>query len=277
MDRPLPEAPSGVRRGLAQVDGLRLAYWEAGAGPALLLLHGIGGAGESFAPQLAALADRFRVVAWDAPGYGASGDHPQTRPSPRDYAAAAAGLLAMLGIARAHVLGHSLGALIAAALARHHAERVARLILASPAAGYRLGAGQPYPPALQARLDDLAALGPSGVAEKRAAQICAPGADPAAVAAVRRVMSQLRPIGYAQAVGLLGAGDILADAPAIAAPTLVLCGDADTITPPARCQAIAAAIAGAGYQSLGPVGHACYAENPAGFAAALVAFLTGDA
>jgi pimeloyl-ACP methyl ester carboxylesterase len=183
----------------------------------------------------------------------------------------------MLGVARAHVLGHSLGALIAASLARHHPQRVERLILASPAAGYRLAADDRYPPALQARLDDLAALGPSGVAEKRAAQICAPGADPAAVAAVRRVMAQLRPAGYAQAVALLGQGDILVDAAAISAPTLVLCGDADTITPPARCQAIAAAIAGARYQSLGAVGHACTVEDPAGFAAALAAFLAGDA
>jgi pimeloyl-ACP methyl ester carboxylesterase len=264
-----------ARRGLAQVDGLRVAYWEAGSGAPLLLLHGIGAAGESFTPQLEDLAARFRVVAWDAPGYGGSGDHALAKPSPRDYAAVAVGLLATLGIARAHVLGHSLGGLIAAALARHHPARVDRLILASTAAGYRLGPDDPYPPALQARLDDLATLGPAAMAEKRAARICAPDAEPAAVAAVQRVMAQLRPSGYAQAVALLGRGDILADAPGIAAPTLVLCGDADAITPPERCRAVAAAIGDARYESLGPVGHACYVEDPAGFDTAVAAFLTG--
>ena len=48
------------------------SYLEAGSGPALVLLHGIGSAAASFRHQLEALSARFRVVAWDAPGYGAS-------------------------------------------------------------------------------------------------------------------------------------------------------------------------------------------------------------
>lgn len=263
----------GARRAAAQVGALRIAYWEAGTGAPLLLLHGIGSAGESFAPQLAALADRFRMIAWDAPGYGGSDDHPNAKPLPRDYAAVAAGLLGALGIARAHVIGHSLGGLMAGALARHHAGRVDRLVLASVAAGYRLGPADPYPPALQGRLDDFAALGAAGVAAKRVARLCAPDARPEAVAAVQRVMAKLRMPGYAQAVALLGQGDLIADAPAIAAPTLVLCGDADVVTPPERCRAVAAAIAGAQYRSLGPVGHACSVEDPAGFNAAVATFL----
>lgn len=265
----------GARRAQAQVGRLRIAYWEAGAGAPLLLMHGIGSAGESFAPQMAALADRFRIIAWDAPGYGGSDDHPDPKPRPQDYAAVAAGLLDALGIARAHVLGHSLGGLMAGALARHHGARVDRLILASVAAGYRLAPADPYPPALQGRLDDFAALGASGVAEKRVARLCAPDARPDAIAAVRRVMAKLRMPGYAQAVALLGQGDLIADAPAIAAPSLVICGDADVVTPPERCRAVAAAIAGARYQSLGPVGHACYVEDAPGFNAAVSAFLGG--
>ncbi|MBL8835316.1 MAG: alpha/beta fold hydrolase [Alphaproteobacteria bacterium] len=263
----------GARRATAQVGDLRIAFWEAGAGVPLLLLHGIGSAGESFAPQLAGLAGRFRVIAWDAPGYGGSDDHPTSKPLPRDYADVAAGLLDALGVARAHVLGHSLGGLMAGALACRHAGRVDRLILASVAAGYRLGPADPYPPALQGRLDDFAALGAAGVAEKRVARLCAPDARPEAVAAVRRVMAKLRMPGYAQAVALLGQGDLIADAPAIAAPTLVVCGDADVVTPPERCRAVAGAIAGARYRSLGPVGHGCYVEDPAGFNAAVADFL----
>jgi pimeloyl-ACP methyl ester carboxylesterase len=48
------------------------SYWEAGSGPPLVLLHGIGSAAASFRYQLEALSARFRVAAWDAPGYGAS-------------------------------------------------------------------------------------------------------------------------------------------------------------------------------------------------------------
>jgi len=268
-------ASDHARRGLALVDGLRIAYWEAGAGAPLLLLHGIGSNGESFAPQLAGLAGRFRVVAWDAPGYGGSGDHALARPTPRDYAAVAAGFLAAIGLARAHVVGQSLGALMAGALARHHPQRVDRLILASPAGGYRLGPDAPYPPALQTRLDDMAQFGPTGMADRRAAIIAGPKADAATVAAVHRVLAQTRPDGYRQAVELLKQGDLPADAPHIAAPTLVACGDLDTVTPPDRSRAIAAAIPGARYRSLGAVGHGCYIEDPAGFNAAVESFLAG--
>lgn len=264
-----------AERGSTEIDGLRIAYWTAGSGQPLLLLHGIGSNGESFAPQLAGLADRFRVIAWDAPGYGGSADHALAKPSPRDYAAVAAGLIAALGLARAHVVGQSLGALVAGALARHHPERVDRLILASPAGGYRLGPDAPYPPALQTRLDDMAQLGPTGMADRRARVIAGPNADAATVAAVHRVLAQTRAPGYRQAVELLKQGDLIADGPHIAAPTLVACGDLDTVTPPERSRAIAAAIPGARYRSLGPVGHGCTIEDPAGFNAAVRDFLAG--
>jgi len=262
-----------ARRDSAQVEGLRIAYWAAGSGAPLLLLHGIGSNGESFAPQLAGLADRFRVVAWDAPGYGGSDDHPLAKPRPRDYAAIAAGLIAALGLGRAHVVGQSLGSLMAAALARHHPGSVDRLVLASAAGGYCLGPDDAYPPALQTRLDDMAQHGPTGMADRRAKLIAGPNADAETVAAVHRVLAQTRPHGYRQAVELLKQGDLVADAPFIAAPTLVACGDLDTVTPPERCRAIAAAIPGARYQSLGPVGHGCYIEDPPGFNAAVAAFL----
>jgi pimeloyl-ACP methyl ester carboxylesterase len=265
------------RRGRAQVDGLTIAFWEAGAGAPLLLLHGIGSNGESFAPQLSGLAGRFRVIAWDAPGYGGSDDHPLPKPTPRDYARVAAGLIEALGLGRAHVVGQSLGALMAGALARHHPACVDRLVLASAAGGYRCGPDDPYPPALQTRLDDMAQLGPIGMADRRAKVIAGPKADAATVAAVHRVLAQTRPHGYRQAVELLKQGDLLADAPGIAALTLVLCGDLDTVTPPERCRAIAAAIPGAGYRSLGAVGHGCYIEDPAGFNAAVAAFLAPGA
>ena len=51
-----------AQRGSVQVEALRIAYWEAGSGPALLLLHGIGSNGESFAAQLTGLADRFGAL-----------------------------------------------------------------------------------------------------------------------------------------------------------------------------------------------------------------------
>jgi pimeloyl-ACP methyl ester carboxylesterase len=64
------------------------SYLEAGSGPPLVLLHGIGSAAASFRYQLEALSARFRVVAWDSPGYGASTPLAIEHPDTSDYAAA---------------------------------------------------------------------------------------------------------------------------------------------------------------------------------------------
>jgi pimeloyl-ACP methyl ester carboxylesterase len=126
---------------------------------------------------------------------------------------------------------------------------------------------------VQDRLDDLAALGPAGMAAKRAARLCAPDARPEVVAEVQAIMGRVRPRGYAQASALLAQGDILADVPHIGVPTQVLVGGADVITPADKCRAVAARIPGARFAILPAVGHACYLEDPAGFNAALAAFL----
>lgn len=253
--------------------GLSIAYREAGEGMPLLLLHGIGAAAESFAPQLESLARDFRVIAWDAPGYGGSDLHAKSRPTPADYADIAAAFLDALGIERAHVLGHSLGALIAASLARRHPDRIVRLILSCAASGYALAPDAAYPPALQSRLDDFAKLGPGGMAQARSARLCAPDARPEALEAVRRVMAKIRPDGYRQAVALLAQGEIVRDLPHISCPTLVMSGEGDVITPPERCRALTQHLRDVRYVQLPGVGHACYVEAPPAFDAALCGFL----
>ena len=71
--------------GPRDVDAAPVAWREAGAGPTVVFLHGLGMTRTGFDPQLAALADRFRCVAWDMPGYGAS----PPRPAPLTFAALA--------------------------------------------------------------------------------------------------------------------------------------------------------------------------------------------
>ncbi|HYW89869.1 MAG TPA: alpha/beta fold hydrolase, partial [Chloroflexota bacterium] len=90
---------------------MRLHYERAGSGPALLLLHGIGSNSRSFRHQ-SELADAYDVIAWDAPGYGRSDDPPHAL-SMAENADAAARLLDELTIERAHVLGVSMGGVIA--------------------------------------------------------------------------------------------------------------------------------------------------------------------
>jgi pimeloyl-ACP methyl ester carboxylesterase len=268
---PVAEVPPLQRAVVA--GGRTMAYREAGRGPALVLLHGIGSNSASWRPQLALLADRFHVIAWDAPGYGGSDPLVPAEPTPQDYAAALLELVNSLGILRFSLLGHSWGALIAAAFARHHAARVTALILANASPGYAAASLDIRRARVDGRIADMQELGPAGLAAKRAAALLSPNAPAAAVEAVRAVMSQLRPDGYAQAARMLGTANILDDARVITVPTLVIGATGDTVTPEEGNRRIATTIPGAHYASLIGPGHASYVEDPAAFNAQVTGFI----
>ncbi len=268
-------SPVRQRRSLRAGEA-RFSYLAAGAGAPLVLLHGIGSNARSWHGQLAGLADIGLIVAWDAPGYGASAPLTPARPSAADYAGHLALFLDGLGFDRVDLLGHSLGALIAGAFAASRPHRVKRLILADVALGHGADPDGPLPARAQARLDDLAALGPAGLAAERAPQLLSAAATPAQIACVRETMADIDPAGYRQAVAMLVRGDLRADARTIDTPTLVLCGSDDGVTPPAGNRALAAVMANARYCEIGNAGHASYIEQPAAFNAAVREFLLGS-
>jgi pimeloyl-ACP methyl ester carboxylesterase len=272
-------APIAELAELRQVNagGRLLAYREAGQGSVLMLLHGVGSGSASWRAQLTDLAARYRVIAWDAPGYGGSDALPMAIPSAADYAAALRDLCVALGVTQMYLIGHSLGALIAAAFCRHYPDMVVRLVLANAAAGYGAATDDVRQTRIEGRLVDMRELGPSGLAAKRAAALLSPLARPEDVAAVRAVMSALRPDGYAQAIRMLGGANILEDAPLIAIPTLVIGSTKDTVTPEEGCRRIAASIPNARYVSLPGPGHASYIESPRMFAEQVVRFLGAGA
>jgi len=266
---------SGVRRGrIAGIDFLR-RDGQSGATPALLL-HGIGSNASSFAAWMAALPATINAIAWDAPGYGGSEPLGASSPSPRDYAEAAAAFLSALGLSRIVLVGHSLGALFAGSLAAAAPDRVAALVLLSPALGYRVPAHAPLPPQVQARLDELNALGPRAFAAKRARRLVSnPEAAPQVVAAVENAMAAVNPAGYAQAVRALGAGDLLADAPRISIPALVAVGTADVVTPPANAHTVQRALKHAApVQEIAGAGHALPQEQPRAVASLIADFVS---
>ncbi|MBL8338194.1 MAG: alpha/beta hydrolase [Rhodoferax sp.] len=247
--------------------------WRAAAAPGYdgpvtqVLLHGIGSASASWLQQLRQVAagtvPASRVLAWDAPGYGDSTPLPAAVPTARDYAQRLWAWLDALGATHPLVLvGHSLGALMAAAAVALQPQRVQRLVLLAPAQGHaRLDAAE-----RQKKLDDrlatLARLGPAGMAERRAAAMLSPQARPEQVAFVAQVMAAIDPAGYTQAAHMLSQGDIDADLAGLRCPVHVAGGSADTVTPAAGCQALARRI-GAGWTDLGPVGHSCPLEAAA--------------
>jgi pimeloyl-ACP methyl ester carboxylesterase len=236
-----------------------------GAGKALILLHGIGSNAESWLSLIHALPAATDVIAWDAPGYGASDKLPDAAPTPSHYADRLEALLDALHLDRVILVGHSLGTLFTARFAITRSSRVIALALLSPALGYAIAPGAPLPPAVQARIDDLEQLGPSDFAAKRAARlIFRPDAKQAVLESVRHGMAQVRLPGYAQAVRALGAGTLLADAERIAAPTLVAVGAEDVVTPPANALAVYDTLPNKRtFERVPATGHALPQEAPA--------------
>src|SRR6185436_4228982 len=109
-------------------NGIEIYYEESGRGEALLLIIGFGGDHQAWAFQVPALAERYRVITFDNRGSGQSGA-PDVAYTTRMMADDAAGLLDALGIERAHVLGVSMGGMIAQELALNHPRRVRSLQL----------------------------------------------------------------------------------------------------------------------------------------------------
>lgn len=242
--------------------------WGEGE-PVAVLLHGIGSASTGFA-SVAAHLPGWSVLAWDMPGYGATPPLDQEWPDAGDYAQALMIVLENLNVSQVHLLGHSLGALIAARFAVEHPDRVASLVLASPALGHKTP-----PPALsQAVTDRLAAFdteGPETFAASRAPRLLA-NPTGTALATVRNQMARLDPTGHRAAARLLSGGDLLTDVAQLAVPVRVIVGAEDRITPPEaarRCHAACPDALRGSMITCPGAGHALATEAPEALAMAL--------
>ena len=115
----------------------RLSTMEAGVGPPVLAIHGLGGTKVSFLPTLAALSDRFRVVAVDLPGFGDSDKPIGASYDPRFFADAMIDLADALELGRVDLIGNSLGGRVALEVGLRAPARVGRLALLAPSLAWR--------------------------------------------------------------------------------------------------------------------------------------------
>jgi pimeloyl-ACP methyl ester carboxylesterase len=261
---PLPELKLiAVDPGPAGLEGPRMSYMEAGAANAepVVLLHGIGSNSTGWRYVLAALAKRYRVIAWNAPGYYLSDNFTAETPTHTQYAQALAALLDALGIGSAHIAGSSFGSLIAASLASSVPDRVRRLALLGTTRGQAW-----LPPEERARRLAMRAAsireGGLDLAQKRWANLVAANAAPTTIALVQQVLAATHPRGMMQAARTSDTTDVISYAPGIKAPTLLIVGTEDRVNPPEISGAIAQIIAGSKLVELEGVGHLAKLEAP---------------
>ncbi len=245
--------------------------------PSVVLLHGIGSNASSWKRCIDAIGGEQDVVAWNAPGYGASQNLVVPRPNPSDYAASLVAMMEALGLGPSVIVGHSLGALFAARLTRERPDLVVGLCLLSPASGYAVPPGSPLPEKVHSRIDDLREMGAERFAQLRAPRLVhEPERKAETLAAVTRAMAAVQLAGYTRAVWALGAGDLVADARNIDVPAIVAVGENDVVTPPDGAATISLALARSlGLRRLASTGHALPQEAPTE-AAAIIRELMED-
>lgn len=239
--------------------------------PPIVLLHGIGSCADSWRDLMPRLACDRRILAWDAPGYGGSAPLQITQPLASDYAAIAAEWLDAANVVHPILVGHSLGALMASALAAKHcsaASSALGMVLVSPAQGY--GSSDPgvRQDKFEKRLQALRSLGAARMSNKRAVRLCAPGASAGAVSRVQVLMSRVTEPGYAQAAWMLSNDMISRYLDDVNIPTTVMCGALDAVALPKSAKELADKYS-MPFHPLNDVGHASYIEDRDGFENAL--------
>ena len=267
-----------LRQQVAHSDGRVIEYREAGpaTAPAVVLLHGVGSSSAGYRAQFAGLAESLRVIAWNAPGYGGSTPLAEPNPTALDYAAALAGFLDGLGLARPAVLaGSSWGSVIALNLAVAQPERVGALLLSVPTTGRGS-----LPP--EARAEALAALRakPPSASDDRSAvaeRLLTPDTPQPVRALVERLRDALTPAGWSAAMHMM----FTTDTPALIAraqgPVALLAGTRDRMAPlQAHAAKLHAARPEAQLHLFEGCGHMLKLEAPARFNAILRAMAMGD-
>ncbi len=241
----------------------RQAHAGAGAIP-LVLLHGIGSGSGSWI-ELLDNDQLGHVLAWDAPGYADS--TPLTAPEPKaaDYGRILWAWLDQLKVESVHLVGHSLGCIMAAAAAGLRPDRVKALTLLAPAQGYGSASLAVQQQKRDERLQAMASLGLQKMAQQRALRLLSPSANTQQLALAIDMMSRLNEGGYTQATSMLSHADIRMDLDSFRhsshSPIAVACGDQDIITPPEGCRKLAELVA-APYVELLGAGHLCALEAP---------------
>ena len=240
--------------------GDRFCYMESGQSDAdaALLLHGIGANSLYWRFQFAGLADRFRLIAWNAPGYLLSDNLRPETPSARDYADALRDFAAALGVERFAVIANSFGTRVAQCFAHYHPGRISRAVFTGTSLPEELPDDRARGLAARVKMIERGgyAFG------ERAAALVGPSASADTLALARQVARGTNPSGFMQASRFINGDDMPPLGSGLTMPLLMIQGDQDRITPAGSNAVRLAAVPGSRIVTLPGIGHLPEVEAP---------------
>jgi pimeloyl-ACP methyl ester carboxylesterase len=260
--------------------GARIRFVEAGEGPPLILVHDYLSSHVAWDDVLPRLAERFRVIAPDLPGFGESEKPPPSRYRYDfdSFCESLADLIAAVGLGRVSICGHAMGGAVALTLAATYAHVVDKLVLVNPLV---------YPPRPD-RLSRVAAvpfLGPlvfkqmlgRSLFRSRFAPEGVGGPDEATSRRVDRLFDLFdipaaREAAYATMLAMLDTRPLTASVPRISAPSLVVWGRANREAPVEQGRRLARELKGARFEVF-ECGRSPAEERPELFASTVTSFL----
>lgn len=255
------------------VRGVEIVYDDVGSGPSVVLLHGYPFNRSMWGEQVEELKQHHRVIVPDLRGHGESAvtSAPATM---QNMASDIASLLETLNITRATIAGLSMGGYVAMAFYRLFPLRVRSLVLADTRAPADTEEGKQN---REQQAEKASRDGMEGIADTLLPKLLAPETvtrHPEIVKRLRKMMVETDPEGAAAALrGMAQRQDQTAFLSRIIAPTLILVGKEDSITPVADAELMHREIGGSRLQVIEGAGHISNLEKPEEFNKALVKFL----
>lgn len=248
-------------------NGETIHYLKEGTGPAVALIHSLGSSVHMWREQIAALKDRYTVIACDARGHGNSSSKGEC-----SVATAAQDLkvvLDHLGIAECHLVGISTGGPVALTLAAQSPGAVKSLVLADTFAKPVEGGKE----RVEATAEAIAYVSMEEFGTQYAAETLLPSTSLDIQDELAGVIAKVHPKVYIQLMRSAVLGDFTALLASVKAPTLVLIGESDMIAPRSESDFLVQNIPNATLAVVPAAGHLGCLDNPKAFNEAVGSFL----
>ena len=237
----------------------RVDYREQGNGKTICFLHGMNGESGTWINQFKALSARYRVVAWDAPGYGKSSVCSGTI---ADLAAIALEFLDAIGAQKPLVVGHSMGGVIAGRLAIDHSPQLSGLVLSCSHAGWGDTPGLPLRARYTKRIEELERMTTEEFGALRASKMVSPDTSEETRAYLAELSAAVTVDGLKTIGRANQEADNLPGLSALSLPCFILSAENDKVIKFDLTTNLLKAMPAAQHTTLTGVGHAPYIEDP---------------